>query len=264
MARSATVPNANQSEADVLDERAAAWNHRPLLRDIYHGYFAEMVSHLATRGAGDYGKVVELGGGSGNFREYFPGVIATDLVPTPHVHAAVDAMELPFADNSIDNLIMQDVLHHLPYPLAFFREAQRVLRPGGRIVLMEPYISWASRVVFKLAHPEPVVMGARIFGEAGEADSAVFEGNGAFASNQAIPTLLFFRDLRKFEARFGSLTVRVRALRSLVVYPMSGGFSGPQVIPNAWVPLGWWLEQKVAFLGPWMAFRLLVVVEKRG
>ncbi|MCL2640206.1 MAG: class I SAM-dependent methyltransferase, partial [Phycisphaerales bacterium] len=141
----------------MLDVRAEVWRKRPLLREIYHRYFAEMCEHLG--GGGD--TILELGGGSGNFKEYFQThhagkgtLIASDVVATPHCDLVADAMALPFADGSLDNIVMMDVLHHVPFPLRFFTEAQRVLRPGGRIVMMEPYISPASRLVFKLAHPE--------------------------------------------------------------------------------------------------------------
>ena len=88
---------------------------------------------------GAYGRLIEIGGGSGNFGEFYPPAICTDLLPTRHVQLALDAQRLPFANDSIDNLIMQDVLHHLPYPLRFLAEAQRVLRPGGRLVMTERY-----------------------------------------------------------------------------------------------------------------------------
>jgi len=268
---SATVPGEGQGEAEVLDARAQAWRSRPLLRQVYHRYFAEMVKHLAVRqnapAADRYGLVVELGGGSGNFREFFPPVIATDIVPTPHVHLAVDATRLPFADGTVDNLVMQDVLHHVRYPLQFFREAQRVLRPGGRIVMTEPYISPVSRVVFGLGHPEPVVMNAQLFAPPGDPDPSAFgpaAASGAFDANQAIPTLLFFRDLPLFRQRFPALEVKLRATRSIFVYPLSGGFSGRRLIPNLLLPAAWTLEKALSPLGRWLGFRLVVVVEKTG
>src|ERR1041384_3372523 len=90
---SPTVPSPEQTESDVLDVRAEVWRRRPLLREIYQRYFAEMVKYFAITGqtAHDYGLIVEIGGGSGNFKEYFhthhPGkgrLIATDIVPTLH------------------------------------------------------------------------------------------------------------------------------------------------------------------------------------
>src|SRR4051812_18430020 len=112
---SPTVPTANQSESDVLDVRADIWQKRPLLRQIYHRYFAEMVQHLATipnppspgiaipgptrnsdpSDQKSFGTILEIGGGSGNFKQYFldhhpnqATLIASDIVPTPHCDLA--------------------------------------------------------------------------------------------------------------------------------------------------------------------------------
>ena len=138
---SATVPTGNQTESDVLDVRADVWQQRPLLREIYRRYFEEMVAHFAlpaqSHVQNKFGTILEIGGGSGNFKEYFQRehphqgqLIATDVVPTHHCDLAVDAMALPFENATIDNIVMQDVLHHIPFPLRFFAEADRVLRPA--------------------------------------------------------------------------------------------------------------------------------------
>jgi SAM-dependent methyltransferase len=254
----------------VLDARASAWQRRPLLREIYHRYFAEMIANFATTGGANYfGTILEIGGGSGNFKEFFQQrhagegtLIATDVVPTAHCDLAVDAMALPFGPASIDNIVMQDVLHHIPYPLRFFAEAERVLRVGGRVVMTEPYISPASRVVFKLTHPEPVVPRRAIFGEDATSDPTPLVGSGAFASNQAVPTRLFFKDRALFEKRFPRLRIVSRLRRSLFVYPLSGGFSGPKVLPRALERIGWGMERVLSPLAGLMAFRLVVVVEK--
>jgi ubiquinone/menaquinone biosynthesis C-methylase UbiE len=44
------------------------------------------------------------------------------------------AAVLPFRNRSFDRLIMVNVLHHLSSPAICLREANRVLRPGGRFV----------------------------------------------------------------------------------------------------------------------------------
>ncbi len=49
-----------------------------------------------------------------------------------------DAAKLPFADASIDALTGHSFLYLLPDRAAALRECLRVLRPGGRLILMEP------------------------------------------------------------------------------------------------------------------------------
>lgn len=49
-----------------------------------------------------------------------------------------DAADLPFADQRFDAVLIRDLLHHLPDRGAALQEARRVLRPGGRLLLIEP------------------------------------------------------------------------------------------------------------------------------
>jgi ubiquinone/menaquinone biosynthesis C-methylase UbiE len=49
----------------------------------------------------------------------------------------VDAKDMIFQDNYFDGVISNTLLHHLPEHDAFFREAIRVLRPGGVLFLRD-------------------------------------------------------------------------------------------------------------------------------
>lgn len=258
-----------QQDQEIIDRRAEAWRSRPLLRDVYRGYFEQMRQHFATgcEESDPFGVVVEVGGGSGHFRSFDPRMIVTDILPTPHIHLAADALRLPFRDESINNIVMQDVLHHLPLPLRFFSEAQRTLKPGGRVVMTEPFISPISGLCYRLSHPEPVDMDGPLFRSQSEPvgeDPVAVIGSGAFASNQAIPTLLFFRYLNRFERRFPHLAVIHREVHSTMVYPLSGGFSKPVLLPRFAAPAARMVERILTPLGRWMAFRTLIVVEKRS
>jgi SAM-dependent methyltransferase len=265
----AMATSIRQRDQAIIDQRAAAWNTRPLLRDVYAEYFNRMRAYFAAGAspANPHGTIVELGGGAGHFRTFLPNMIVTDILPTPHIDLAADAMHLPFRNSSINNIVMQDVLHHIPLPLRFFSEAQRVLKAGGRVIMTEPFISPVSGLCYRLSHPEPVDMTAPLFRSQSNPiseDPVAVIGSGAFASNQAIPTLLFYRYYHLFERRFPQLRVIHREVNSTMVYPLSGGFSKPVLLPRFAAPAAKMVERMLSPLARWMAFRTLIVVEKRS
>jgi SAM-dependent methyltransferase len=253
--RSPTVAVAGQDSADVIARRREIWAERPLTREVYRRSFADIRAEMSPGQCS-----VEIGGGSGMAREFLPDVLVTDLVRTPHVDLVADALALPFAGASIDNLIGTDCLHHLPHPDRLFTEAIRVLRPGGRLILVEPFISPASRVAFALAHPEPVDLGADPLPQDGR---PVFAATGPFAANQAIPTLLFFAHRERFARRFPELRLRTCRRTSLIAYPLSGGFSAPSLVPRWLHSAVFGIERLAAPLAPLLAFRLLVTLERK-
>ncbi len=55
-----------------------------------------------------------------------------------HLCLRADALRLPFADASIDRLVISEVLEHIPDDGGALAEAWRVLRPGGRMAVTVP------------------------------------------------------------------------------------------------------------------------------
>lgn len=73
---------------------------------------------------------------------------AVDLARTQGFEALVvpDAAELPFQDASFDVVVVCEVFEHLFDPLGAAREARRVLRPQGDLLITVPNIAhWRNR-----------------------------------------------------------------------------------------------------------------------
>lgn len=51
-----------------------------------------------------------------------------------------DACRLPFADATVDTVLLLEVLEHLRHPAQALSEISRVLRPGGKLLLTLPFL----------------------------------------------------------------------------------------------------------------------------
>jgi SAM-dependent methyltransferase len=69
-----------------------------------------------------------------------------------------DAQTLPFEDGSFDVVSMHEVLEHVPLPQRALTEAMRVLRPGGRLIVVGPnLLSSAAAAYWALRHTARVL-----------------------------------------------------------------------------------------------------------
>jgi SAM-dependent methyltransferase len=205
------------------------------------------------------GLTIEIGGGIGNLKQRLSDVVATDIQFGPWLDCVADAQHLPFATGKAANVVMVDVLHHIEFPSVFFREAERVLREDGRLIMVEPAITWGSTLFYRLLHHEPVRTAA----------DPLIEGvanphRDPYESNQAIPTLIATRDRERFHRLFPNLKIGRIDWFSLMVYPLSGGFKSWNLVPGMLAAPMLRAERAIEpFLGRFAAFRMMLVIEKR-
>lgn len=127
-------------------------------------------------------RVLEVGVGTGKSFPYYPAgmtITAIDLSPRmldqARLHAAqnniavdlreADVQALPFPDESFDTIIATCVFCSVPDPVLGLCEVQRVLIPGGQLLLLEHVLSHhpVLQRIMTLMNPLVVrVMGANI------------------------------------------------------------------------------------------------------
>jgi len=90
---------------------------------------------LSDLSPGDWG----LNLGAGPTRVH-PRIVNLDIANHESVDIVNSGLQLPFKDNSLQVVISQEVLEHLPEPDVSIAEAFRVLKPGGRFYCQTPFI----------------------------------------------------------------------------------------------------------------------------
>jgi SAM-dependent methyltransferase len=240
------------SSSDPLGNYAHVWDRKPVLRVVYGDFYDRLAPECRP------GLTIEIGGGIGNLKRRLDGVVATDIQFAPWLDCVADAQSLPFAAGSAANIVMVDVLHHLEFPAVFFREAARVLRPGGRVLMVEPAITWGSTLFYRLFHHEPVRTCADAL-----ADGKPNPLRDPYDSNQAIPTMLVTRERDRFHAQFRDLRIVRVDWFALAAYPLSGGFQRWTLVSARVARRMLRIEREIEpVLGRLAAFRMMIIIEK--
>lgn len=210
-----------------------------------------MIAAELPPGTGD---VLELGSGAGYCDRYVQGLITSEVFPCPTARLVVDARELPFDDGSLRAIVFTDVLHHVPDVRRFFSEASRCLRPGGKILMIEPWVTPWSKFIFMNLHHEPFLP---------EAQSWSFPNSGPLScANGAIPWIVFVRDRMTFESEFPGLYIeRIRPFLPFR-YLVSGGVGMRALVPGFTYPLWVRLEKMIESQMPRLAMFAFVSLRR--
>lgn len=224
---------------------------KAFLRRLYEEWYGLVRERLPAIG----GPVLELGSGAGFMDEFVECLITSEIFRTPGASVVLDGTRLPFAPASLRAIAMTDVFHHIPAARRFLAEAARCLKPGGRIVMVEPWVTGWSRFVYTRFHHEPFIP---------EAKDWEFPSSGPLSgANGALPWMVFERDRPTFAREFPGLElVSIRPFMP-VAYLMSGGVGMRSLVPGFAYAACRLVERALPRLEASTAMFCLIVVEKR-
>ena len=245
--------DANQFQEDILLNQKR-WQNKPVLRTIYREFHQAIAAELSSL---PDPLVAELGSGIGNIKDVIPDCLRTDLFPNPWIDQIENAYALSFANGTVSDLILFDVFHHLRHPGTALHEFERVLRPGGRLIIFDPFISLLGLIVFGVYHPEPIGWRNEIVWNAPEGWSA--QASDYYAA-QGNVTRIFFG--RMANALLKNWNIVCRKRLAAFSYVASGGYSGPQLYPDQFYSQMRALDQFFDLVPSLFATRALVVLEK--
>ena len=237
------------SDVDFIERHRRILAIRPELRSVYQEWFGQLLRHVDG-----LDPLVEIGSGPGFFKEQYSSLISTDLILSPGIDVVCDARSLPFQSGTVGALVMIDVLHHLPKPLDFIAEAGRVLRPGGRLAMIEPWITPLSFFLYRYFHQEDCCLGVDLAQPFDESNKKAFDGN------VAIP----FRLIKYFETATDPLRlIRADAFLGLP-YLATLGFKCTRQIPHALLDFARGCERLLGAMTRFAATRILVILQRNS
>ncbi len=90
--------------------------------------------------------ILDMGGrkvrksGRFNIEEFCTNVRYANIEPSCEPDFLCDIASVPAADESFDGIILSETLEHVEDPVAVLKEAGRLLRPGGRLLICTPFL----------------------------------------------------------------------------------------------------------------------------
>jgi len=255
-----TEPATRTLDVDTSDmtlvHRKVLLNKR-MLRRMFEEFYAQCRRLDERFFAGCAGPRLEIGSGSSIIKEFWPDVLTSDIKPLPFVDHVVDAQAMPFADASLRAIYGINVFHHLPRPRLFFREAIRVLQPGGGVVFIEPYHGVFARWLFPRLHD------SEIFDMTAPVWESDLQSGPCSGANQALSGIIFNRDRDRFCSEFPQLELVLDRPHTHLSYVLSGGVNFRQLVPgwaDGLVPL---MESALSPLNRWIALQHTIVLRKQ-
>lgn len=204
-----------------------------LLNCVYKEWYSRIRMQLSPTAA----DILEIGSGPGFMAVEIPSVTTSEVFEVDGVQRVENAHSLNYADASLDAIVMTDVLHHIPNVTLFFREAERVLRPGGQIIVVEPWVTWWSSLIYRHVHHEPF--------DPYTIDWTLDPGGPLSTANGALPWILFARDVKLFTRHFPMLEIRSIKPIMPLSYLASGGLSTRLGLPGKMYKYLRWAEQRI-------------------
>jgi ArsR family transcriptional regulator len=126
-----------QRAQDYFQTVAGSWDS---IRSLHVSQQQVEAKLLAIIGDEPVGELLDIGTGTGRLSSGMLAVARSNIERQDFVNLQVrkgDMYRLPVEDSSIDLAIVHMVLHYSDKPLEVIREAARVLRPRGRLILVD-------------------------------------------------------------------------------------------------------------------------------
>ena len=230
---------------------------KQLLRSSFKTFYKDM-GLLCDKFFLVHGLEIELGSGAGFFKKYRDSIITSDVRNSVDFDLELNALDMKLKSNTVRCIYAINVFHHLPEPDLFFNELQRVLKPGGGCILIEPHNGFFSRLIHTHLHSDEH-FDVDADGWVTRQISGPLSG-----ANQALAHIVFSRDFAKFSSKYGNIfeiVYRGYELNGLR-YLLSGGVNFRQLFPSILDGPLTYLEKLLSSIARYWTLHQIIVIRR--
>jgi len=133
---------------------------------------------------------LEVGAGAGFSKEFIinKNFKISDFANHEHLNFKnIDAHNTGFKDNSFDYVIASHMIHHIAYPVKFFKEIYRILKKDGKLIIYESYASVLLQFIEMIMKHEGFDWTKNVW----DPTITATDDEDVWSGNIAIPHLLF-------------------------------------------------------------------------
>jgi SAM-dependent methyltransferase len=242
----------------LVEQHRDILSKKKIMKEIFREFY-DRIRNLDLKYFSGVGARIEIGAGVSFMRETYPDVQVTDIKSAPHLDCVMDALDTKLPERSVRAIYGINCFHHFPNVRKFFGEMDRVLIPGGGVILIEPYFGPFASLIYKNLSATEIFDKSQPTWDSPSKDQGVMTG-----ANQALSFLVFVRDRALFERLFPQFeVVEMRTFKNYLRYLLSGGLNFQQLIPNCVVPYVKFLEFILRPVASLFSLHYVIVLRKR-
>ena len=186
---------------------------------------------------------IEVGSGAGFTKNFIlnKNFKLTDIGSDKHLDFKnIDAQNTGFEEESFDYVIASNMIHHIPFPIKFFREINKILKKNGKLIIFEAYCSIFLQLATIIMKHEGFDFTKNVWDE----NDPKSDEKNAWAGNIAVPNLLF-DDKKSFKKKMGNyFSIEYEEITEFLIFLNSGGVTSK----TFHIPLPFFILKFINFL----------------
>ena len=188
-------------------------------------------------------KGIEVGAAAGFSKKFIKNknFKISDYANLSHLdYKNIDAQNTGFQDEEFDFVIASNMIHHLPFPMKFFKEMHRILKKKGRLIIFDAHCSLLLQLVLILMKHEGFDFTKNVW----SFDEPSTRSDDLWSGNSAVPYLIF-NDKKMFKKKLSDkFNLKYSKLCECFLFLNSGGVTSK----TFYIPLNFFFLKIIKYL----------------